>query len=318
MITGGAGQDARLLIESLSNRDIHFICASLNPSLTKTLYKNVSAHITHVPLDITDTVSFCNIIRQFKPTKIFNLAGKSSVAGSFADSSSYMEVNGHAVERVLNELHRANLLYKTRFYQASSSEIFDPFEKHARNEQSKKAPASPYGKSKLYSFEVCREFREKYGYYISSGIMFNHESEYRGEDFLFGKVTRSFAKIKCGLASNFTVGNLSAERDWGYARDYVSAMDKIISSDHADDYVVATGERHSVREMIEIAYGVCDFLSPISEFVIESDDLKRENDYRTLFGNPVKIESELGWTPEHTFKEMVSRIQRAVLLKQSG
>jgi GDPmannose 4,6-dehydratase len=315
IITGAAGQDARLLVEHLSNGQTKLVCCSRNPELTKTLYEEFSSGVIHEQLDISNTNRFVELVQKYDPARIFNLAGLSSVVNSYSHSKDYLNINGYAVEKILDALHAKNLLGKTRFYQAASSEIFDPYEINCRNESSKKSPVSPYGSSKLYGFDVCKTFREKYGYFITSGILFNHESEYRTEEFLFGKVTNSLARIKLGLQKQLSVENLLSQRDWGSARDYVRAMDLMSTSEIPTDYVVATGNLHSVKEVISIAFDVCNLSGSITDLLLSPDLKVRQNDYNNLYGDSSKISLELGWKPELNFEEMVVQIQKAVLQK---
>ena len=313
LITGSAGQDARLLVEFLGSKKVNIVCTSSDVESTTNFYKNCDTNITFEKLDITNTDQYAFLVKKYKPTRIFNLAAKSLVVASYSNSNQFMEVNGYAVEKILKRLHSENLLGATRFYQASSSEIFDPFEKTPRNESSIKNPASPYGKSKLYSLEVCKDFRDKHGYFISSGIMFGHESEHRSEKFLFGKVTKTLARIKRGLEFNLEIGNLDAKRDWGYARDFIIAIDKITTCSIPEDYVVATGQLHSVREVIEVAYNTCEISTPLTEIILESEELIRKNDYKNLYGSSRKIEQDLEWTVTHNFESMVKKIQESAL-----
>jgi GDPmannose 4,6-dehydratase len=315
MITGAAGQDARLLVERLRCRQVNIVCCSKNPQETKKLYNIFTQDIAHEQLDISNTNKLVELVQKYKPNRLFNLAGLSSVVNSYSIPENYLDINGYAVEKILNGLHTKNLLSTTRFYQAASSEIFDPSENQSRNESSEKNPISPYGLSKLYGFEVCKTFREKYGYFITSGILFNHESEYRTEEFLFGKVTNSMARVTLGLQKNFSVENLFSQRDWGYARDYVRAMDLMSSSEIPTDYVVATGQLHSVKEVIDIASSVCNLSEPISNFVLTPDLEVRQNDHKNLYGDSTKICSELGWKPDFNFESMVLQIQKVVLQK---
>ena len=312
-ITGANGQDARLLVESLSNQDILFICTSKNTAKSKSLYAGVKASILHEYLDITDTDSFAGLVQKYRPNRVFNFAGLSSVANSFSEPHDYQEINGFSVERILVKLHTKNLLGQIKFYQASSSEIFDPFETSIRSEVSTKKPQSPYGASKLYAFEVCQDFRIKKGYFVCSGILFGHESEYRSQEFLFGKVMNSFARIKIGLQKNITIGRLDTKRDWGYARDYVTAMNLMTTCATPEDYVVSTGELHSVREVIDVAYHACGISTALSEILVISDDLLREKDYHNLYGTSAKINRALGWETHLSFEKMVQRIQSIVL-----
>lgn len=318
LITGAAGQDARLLVEHLNKNKINFICCSKDPEQTKSLYSELRANIVYEQLDISNTNQFIELVQSYKPNRIFNLAGLSSVVNSYANPKIYLNINGYAVENILKSMHLKNLLGKIRFYQAASSEIFDPYENSKRNENSIKSPISPYGKSKLYSYEVCRFFREKYGYFISSGILFNHESEYRSEEFVFGKITNSLARIKYGSQKELVVGNLHSQRDWGYARDYVKAMDLMTTSEIPDDYVVSTGELHSVNDVIKIAFRECDLPGLISDYLLNANQTNRVNDYNNLYGDSSKINLQLGWRPNFSFESMVVQIQRLVLKSNLG
>lgn len=313
LITGSLGQDARLLVELLRKKDIQFICTSKDKLKSQLLYKGVKASIYHEHLDITNTDNFSSLVKKYRPNRIFNFGGLSSVSKSFSKPVEYQEVNGNSVERILLKLHQDNLLGGVKFYQASSSEIFDPSETEARSEISKKKPRSPYGASKLYSLEVCKHFRLEKGYFVCSGILFNHESEYRREEFLFGNVMTSLARIKYGQQNILRVGNLNAQRDWGYARDYVRAIDLMTSCDTPEDYVVATGELHSVKEVIALSYKASAISKPLSDILLVSDDIVRKEDHRNLRGNPERIYRALGWKPKYTFETMVEQIQTIVL-----
>jgi GDPmannose 4,6-dehydratase len=313
LITGATGQDARLLVELLGISGVSIVCCSKDIGLAQKLYKNVQAEVVHEPLDISNTDKFMKLINRYEPKRIFNLAGLSSVVNSYTNPKTFLEINGYAVERILIRMHSENLLGKIRFYQAVSSEIFDPFEITIRNESSNKKPMSPYGWSKLYAFEVCKSFREKYGYFITSGILFNHESEYRSEDFLFGKVTNSLARIKLGIQNQFSVENIHSQRDWGHARDYVRAMDLMSTSETPKDYVVATGQLRNVKNVIDIASSICDLPNVFTENFFYSENTLRKQDYKSLFGDSTKIRLDLDWTPEYNFESTVQQIQEAVL-----
>jgi GDPmannose 4,6-dehydratase len=313
LITGSLGQDARLLVELLSSKKIQFICTSKDKLRSRLLYKDVKAPIFHEHLDITNTDDFAALVQMYRPDKIFNFAGLSSVWKSFSKPLEYQEVNGNSVERILLKLHRDKILGQVRFYQASSSEIFDPSETGARSENSTKTPQSPYGASKLYAFEVCQDFRLEKGYFVCSGILFNHESEYRGEEFLFGNVMNSLARIKYGRQNILRVGNLDAQRDWGYARDYVRAIDLMTSCDTPDDYVVATGKLHRVKEVIALSYKAFNISRPLEDILLVSDDIVRKGDHSNLLGNPEKIYRTLGWEPNYTLEQMVKQIQSIIL-----
>lgn len=315
LITGSLGQDARLLVELLSKKEILFVCTSKNKLKSQLLYKGLKASIFHEHLDITNTDNFAALVQKYRPNRIFNFAGLSSVWRSFSKPLEYQEVNGSSVERILLRLHNDNLLGQVKFYQASSSEIFDPSEKEARSEISTKKPQSPYGASKLYALEVCQDFRLEKGYFVCSGILFNHESEHRGEEFLFGNVMNSLARIKCGKQEYLTVGNLDAQRDWGYARDFVRALDLMTSCDTPEDYVVATGKLHSVKEVIALSHKTSNISTPLSDILVISDSNLRTKDHSTLRGNSEKIYRTLGWKPNYTFEAMVQQIQTRVLKK---
>jgi len=318
LITGSLGQDARLLVELLSKQETQFICTSKDKLRSKLLYKDVKVSILHEYLDITDADNFATLVQKYRPDRVFNFAGLSSVRKSFSRPLEYQEVNGNSVERILFKLHQNNLLGQLKFYQASSSEIFDPSETEARSEISAKKPRSPYGASKLYAFEVCRDFRLKRGYFVCSGILFNHESEYREEEFLFGNVMNSLARIKYGKQKTLTVGNLYAQRDWGYARDHIRAVDLMTSCDKPEDYVVATSELHSVKEVVEFAYQASGIPMPLSDILEISDGFLRTEEHNSLYGTSVNINQALGWEAHFGFENMVKHIQSVVMKKHYG
>ena len=315
LITGGTGQDARIMLDKLSSRQTKVVCTQNTVFSSDFISQELDRGIIYENLDVRDTLRFMEVIKKHEPRVIFNFAGKSSVRDSHKFQADYMEINAFSVERILSSLHRSGYLKHCRFYQASSSEIFDPYEKEARNENSTTKPVNPYGKSKLYSHKLIQFYREQFGYFVSSGITFNHESEYRSENFVFGKVAWGLAKIQRSHQKTLNIGNLTSRRDWGYAPDYIEAMLLMMSAELPEDFVIATGALHSVYDVIETAYNICDISVPLSEILIFEERPAKFKDYTDLFGDPSQIRLRLGWEPKHDFYQTIEKIQKAALAR---
>lgn len=315
LITGGTGQDAQIMLDRLATTRFKIVCTFSNAIDLNSLSRKAEKRIAYENLDIRDTSRFMEIIKRYEPKVIYNFAGRSSVRDSYKFPTEYMETNAYSVERILLSLHTSGYFKHCRFYQASSSEIFDPYEMEARNETSAKNPISPYGKSKLYSHNLAQFYREQYGYFVSSGITFNHESEYRSEKFLFGKVMWGLARILNGKQSKLAVGNLNSRRDWGYAPDYIDAMLLMMFSEKPRDFVISSGKLHSVYEVIQTAYRFCDIATPLSEILIAEQVLPEYKDYTDLFGDSSQIEATLGWKPKFDFYQTIQRIQKSIIAK---
>ena len=281
--------------------------------------------------DLSDSMSLMQVISKVRPDEIYNLAAQSHVQVSFDTPEYTANVDATGVLRVLEAVRMCGLTGKTRIYQASTSELYGKVEQVPQNEETPFHPYSPYAVAKLYGFWIVKEYREAYGMYCCSGILFNHESERRGETFVTRKITLAAARIAQGKQEKLYLGNLSSLRDWGYARDYVECMWLILQQPQPDDYVIATGEQHSVREFCALAFkrvGI-DLIfegegadekgidAKTGKVLIEvSPDFYRPTDVVNLLGDPSKAKRELGWNPAKTsFEQLVNLMVDADMAK---
>lgn len=307
-ITGVTGQDGSYLAELLIAKGytVHGLVrrsSTFNRSRIEHIHgyphnKNLFLHYG----DMTDSISLVHILAEVKPDEIYNLAAQSHVAVSFETPLYTAETTGIGVLCLLEAVRSLGL--KSKIYQASTSELYggDPAQA-PQNEGTAFMPKSPYGVAKLYGFEIARVYRESYGMFITNGILFNHESERRGESFVTRKITLSIADILTGKEEKILLGNLEARRDWGYAPEYVEAMWLMLQQDQPDDFVVATGETHSVKEFVDEACGLVG-LDP--EKVVEIwEKYKRPNEVDYLCGDASKAKTILGWEPKTKFKDLV-------------
>jgi GDPmannose 4,6-dehydratase len=251
--------------------------------------------------DLNDSSSLNCILQRIRPDEVYNLGAQSHVKVSFDVPEYTAEITGTGTIRLLEAIRDTGLTH-TRVYQASSSEMFGA-SPPPQNERTPFYPRSPYGAAKVYSYWIGVNYREAYGMHVSNGILFNHESPRRGETFVTRKVTRAAARIKLGLQKKLYLGNLEARRDWGYARDYVEAMWLMLQQPQADDYVVATGESHSVRELCELAFGHVGL--DYREFVEIDPKYYRPTEVDFLLGDPSKAKQKLGWQGRTTFAELI-------------
>ena len=259
---------------------------------------------THI-IDLRDTNRLLQIIKQVMPDEIYNLAGLSSVAQSFLSPELTFEVNFYSVKRLLDGVRKIPN-YDFKFYQASSSEIFGSTSESPQDERTALTPISPYGESKALAHEMCEEYRNRFGIFISIGILYNHESPVRPIKFVSRKISHGIASIKLGLATHLELGNLSVKRDWGFAGDYVKAMNAIIQFDQPETFVVATGKNYSVKDFVITAMKAAD-LQLIPEDVIRSNkDLERPKEINELVGNSSRILNKLGWAPKVDFQDLVT------------
>jgi GDPmannose 4,6-dehydratase len=300
LILGCEGQDGYFLKRLLLSKE-YIICGTVKNSHRKTLSESLPGLNIEV-LDIADTSKFVKIFEEFQPDEVYNLAGMSSVGKSFLLPDLCMETNYLSVQRILMYLRNKNSAVK--FYQSSSSEIFGNRTSSA-DENASLNPISPYGVSKSLTHELCKKLREEFGLYVSTGILFNHESEIRSTDFVSRKITMSVAAIKKGEISKFTLGNISISRDWGYARDYVRAMHMILEAPIPGDFVVATGVSHTLEEFIVTALRIAGLGTKFHDYVQLDEDLMRSSDLLASVGNASKISRELGWHPEVSFERMI-------------
>jgi len=311
LITGITGQDgsylAELLLEKgyevhgIVRRSSHFYIdadAGLGQEGFLANHKNLHLHYG----DLSDSSGLERVIKNIKPDEIYNLGAMSDVRVSFDIPEYTGDVTGLGIIRVL-EAVRNNDLTHTRIYQASTSELYGKVVEMPQTEMTPFYPRSPYAVSKLYTHWMCKNYRETYGMFISSGILFNHESPRRGPNFVTRKISMGVARILAGKQKKIFLGNLDAKRDWGYAPEYVEAMWKMLQQDTADDYVLATNESHSVRDFLEEAFL---YVGLNWEHHVEiKKELFRPAEVDELRGNPAKAKEKLGWNPKTTFKELV-------------
>lgn len=348
LITGVTGQDGAYLAEFLLDKgyEVHGIkrrTSLFNTDRIDHLYqdpheKNVRFILHHG--DMTDSSSLIRIIQQVQPDEIYNLAAQSHVAVSFEEPEYTADSDAIGTLRLLEAIRILGLEKKTRFYQASTSELYGKVQEIPQSETTPFYPRSPYGVAKLYAFWITVNYRESYGMYACNGILFNHESPIRGETFVTRKITRALARIKLGMQNCLYLGNMNAKRDWGHAKDYVRMQWMMLQQQEPEDFVIATGVQYSVRDFVTIAAkevgleitwqgeGVNETGIDQKGNVIVRVDPRyfRPAEVETLLGNPAKAKEKLGWTPEISFEELVEEMMREdlksaekyALIKQQG
>lgn len=330
LITGITGQDGAYLAEFLLNKGyvVHGIkrrTSLFNTDRIDHLYEDPHVaerkFILHFG-DMTDSSSLVRVIQLVQPDEIYNLAAQSHVAVSFEEPEYTANSDALGALRILEGIRILGLEKRTRFYQASTSELYGKVQEVPQTETTPFYPRSPYAAAKLYAYWITVNYREAYGMYACNGILFNHESPTRGETFVTRKITRALARIKLGLQDCVYLGNLNALRDWGHARDFVEAQWLMLQQHRPDDYVIATGEQHSVREFVE---AVCQQLDIKLSWRGEGEQEKgynssgkcivavdaryfRPTEVETLLGDPSKAKAKLGWTPKVSFKELVAEM----------
>jgi GDPmannose 4,6-dehydratase len=302
LITGITGQDGSYLAELLLDEGYE-VFGMVRRSSTETFERisHIQDRLNLVSGDLLDEVSITNILREHRPQEVYNLAAQSFVQTSWLQPVFTGETTALGVTRVLDAIRTVDP--EIRFYQASSSEMFGKVQAVPQDEDTPFYPRSPYGVAKVYGHWITVNYRESYNLHASSGILFNHESPRRGLEFVTRKVTNGVAKIKLGLAKEIRLGNLDAQRDWGYAADYVRAMYLMLQQDSPDDYVVATGETHPVRELCEVAFAAAG-LNWENHVVIDSAFM-RPAEVDLLVGDPAKAERVLGWRRDVDFTQLV-------------
>ena len=302
LITGITGQDGSYLAELLLEHgyDVHGLVRRSSTERFERI-EHLRDRITLHQADLLDQRSLVDALRAAKPAEIYNLAAMSFVAVSWIQPTLTAEFTGVGVTRMLEATRE--VCPEARFYQASSSEMFGKVREVPQNELTPFYPRSPYGVAKAYGHFITVNYRESYDLHAASGILFNHESPRRGLEFVTRKVSWHAAAIKLGLAETLTLGNLDAERDWGYAKDYVEAMWMILQQDAPEDYVVATGVAHSVRDCVEIAFDQAGLA--IADHVVIDDSLKRPAEVDHLIGDASKAKEKLGWEPQTSFEQLI-------------
>lgn len=314
LITGITGQDGSYLAEYLLSLDyeVHGLVRRVALESPETRFGRIGHLLDRVTLHPTSLESYASIFHVFSKYEFhecYHLAGQSFVAESFADGFSTMNININGTHYVLAALRE--LRPDCRFYFAGSSEMFGNVSQVPQNENTSFQPRSPYGISKVAGFHLTRNYREAYGLFCVSGILFNHESPRRGFEFVTRKTTSTVARIKLGLATELRIGNLDAKRDWGHAKDYVRAMHLMLQHPEPEDFVVATGETHSVRELCELAFAEVDL--DYREFVKVDERYYRPSEVDLLTGDASKAHQLLGWKPTHTFRELIEEMVAADL-----
>jgi GDPmannose 4,6-dehydratase len=332
LITGVTGQDGAYLAEFLLNKGytVHGIkrrTSLFNTDRIDHLYrdrheKDVRFFLHHG--DLTDSSSLIRIIQQTQPDEIYNLAAQSHVAVSFEEPEYTANSDALGALRILEAIRILNLEKKTRFYQASTSELYGLVQEIPQKETTPFYPRSPYAVAKLYAYWITVNYREAYGIYACNGILFNHESPIRGETFVTRKITRALARIKLGLQDKLYLGNLEAKRDWGHARDYVEMQWLMLQQDKPEDFVIATGVQYSVRDFVDVAAkelgltirwegrGVDEkgFDANGKEIVAVDPKYFRPTEVETLLGDPTKAREKLSWTPKTGFAQLVAEMVR--------
>ena len=321
LITGITGQDGSYLAELLLEKgyEVHGIVrrsSMINTRRIDHIYPQLKLHYG----DLTDATNIIGVIQKVQPDEIYNLGAQSHVKVSFETPEYTGQVDGLGTLRVLEAVKLLGMEKKTRIYQASTSELYGKVQEVPQTETTPFYPRSPYGVAKLYGYWIIKNYREAYGMHCSSGILFNHESERRGETFVTRKITQGLSRISVGLQNVLELGNLNAKRDWGHAKDYVRAMWLMLQQDEPDDYVIATGEQYSVRDFVDLA-------APLFGMKIEwmgegmdevgydwntkrpvikvNDRYFRPTEVESLLGDATKAKEKLGWEPEISFKQLV-------------
>ena len=333
LITGITGQDGSYLAELLLNKGyvVHGIkrrSSSFNTQRVDHLYKDPLEHQTNFYMhygDLTDATNLIRLVQEVQPDEIYNLAAQSHVQVSFETPEYTANSDAMGTLRLLEAIRILKMEEKTRFYQASTSELYGKVQEVPQSETTPFYPRSPYAAAKLYAYWITVNYREAYNMHASNGILFNHEGPRRGETFVTRKITRAVAAIEHGLQHCLFLGNLDAKRDWGDARDYVEGMWRIVQHDHGDDFVLATGETHSVREFVEIAFGEIgrkiDWQGEgVDEKGIDAASGEtliainpryfRPTEVDLLIGDPTKARTVLGWHHKIGFKDLVTEMVR--------
>jgi GDPmannose 4,6-dehydratase len=310
LVTGITGQDGSYLAEFLLEKGYDVVgMIRRSSTLNFERIQHIQDRITLVSGDLLDQVSLIDILREHRPSEVYNLAAQSFVQTSWSQPVFTGETTALGVTRILDAIRIVDP--DIRFYQASTSEMFGKVRQVPQNEQTAFYPRSPYGVAKVYGHWITVNYRESYGMHASSGILFNHESERRGFEFVTRKISHAVARISLGLAEDLRLGNLESQRDWGYAPDYVRAMWLMLQQDAPDDYVIATGKSHSVREFCDLAFGHVGL--DHQKYVVQDPQFVRPAEVDALVGDATKAARVLGWRPEVAFEELVGRMVEADL-----
>ncbi len=312
LITGITGQDGSFLAELLLEKGYR-VCGTVRRSSTENYSRisHIQDKIDLIPADLLDQYSLIDALHQTRPDEIYNLGAQSFVPTSWGQPVLTGEFTALGVTRVLEAIRLVDR--NIRFYQASSSEMFGKVQEVPQRETTILYPRSPYGVAKVYGHYITINYRESYNIFACSGILFNHESERRGLEFVTRKVTDGVARIKLGMAKELRLGNLTAKRDWGYAKDYVEAMWLMLQQPEPDDYVIATGETHSVEDLVAAAFTHVGL--DWQKYVVIDPAFVRPAEVDLLIGDPTKAREKLGWTPQTSFQQLVELMVDADLAR---
>ncbi len=349
IITGVTGQDGAYLAEFLLKKgyEVHGVkrrASSFNTARIDHLYQDLHEDNVHFFLhygDLTDATNLIRIIQEVQPDEIYNLAAQSHVQVSFEVPEYTADSDALGTLRILEAIRILGLTKKTKFYQASTSELYGKVQEVPQSETTPFYPRSPYAVAKLYGFWIVKNYREAYGMYACNGILFNHESPIRGETFVTRKITRAVSKISLGMQKKLFLGNLDAQRDWGHAKDYIEGMWLMLQQEKADDFVLATGETNTVRHFVNLAFGNVDieiewkgkgveekgYNVKTGEILVEVDPKYfRPTEVELLIGDPTKAKTKLGWKHKYKLADLVKEMinsdlkifKRELFLKEQG
>jgi len=309
LITGITGQDGHHLTKLLLSKG-YVVYGIINGQRNSREESFVSLFPDAKLLrgDLTDFSSLLQIVSQVQPHEVYNLGAISFVGMSFQQPELTANITGLGALRLLEAIRKVDSEGQIRFYQASSSEMFGKVRETPQSESTPFYPRSPYGVAKTFAHYTTVNYRESYGMHASSGLLFNHEGEFRGHEFVTRKITSNVARIKLGIQNRFSLGSLLPKRDWGYAGDYVEAMWMMLQQDEPDDYVISTGESHSVQEFVEAALKVADLPGGVDKYVDFDATMVRPAEVDLLIGNSSKAFKKLGWKPKTKFTELVERM----------
>ena len=321
LITGILGQDGSYLAELLLKKGYKVIgqrkiILPVNPQIEEIAQENI-VHLIENPDfilehgDMVDSTSLWHVLEKYKPDEIYNLAAQSHVDISFKSSEPTTDINAMGTLRLLNAM--MEVVPKCRFFQSSSCDIFGNNNGEIQNEESKFMPTTPYGCSKVFAHNIARVYRKFHKLHVSNGICFHHESSRRGENFVTKKIAKASAKIKLGLQDELYLGNLNIKRDWGYAEDFVEAIWLMLQQNDPDDYIIATGELHSLQEFLEVIFNYAGL--DIKKHVKTDQSLMRDYEPPILIGDSTKIKTKLGWQPKTSFKELAKKMYEFELEK---
>ena len=306
LITGITGQDGKHLTELLLTKGYEvYGLVNGQREMAGKLFGAEFPDVVQIKGDLTDLSSLAHALEQVQPHEIYNLGAISFVGMSFRQPELTANVTGLGTLRLLDAARLVGLEKTARIYQASSSEMFGKVRETPQNELTPFHPRSPYGVAKTFAHYSCVNYREAYGMHVSCGILFNHEGERRGHEFVTRKISSTVAKIKLGKSDELRLGTLTPRRDWGYAGDYVEAMNLMTQQETPDDYVIATGETHSVEEFVDLAFEIAEIPNGKERYVKIDKEFQRPAEVDLLVGDPTKAKRELGWVPKVGFQELV-------------